>query len=639
MGKRKRKYESGAATTYISRNQAIRKLQLSLADFRRLCILKGVYPQEPLHKKKVNKGSTAPKTYYHVKDIQFLLHEPLIQRFREFKHFMRRLKKAVSKKNRNAEERIRANKPKYKLDKIVKERYPTYIDALRDLDDCLSMCFLFATFPVTKRTHAEMIHLCRRLTVEFQHYIIASGSLRKVFISIKGIYYQAEVMGQTLTWIVPHKLGYKHPDDVDYKIMSTFVDFYTTLLGFVNFRLYHSLNLHYPPQSESPLSPTGKGFVNFRLYHSLNLHYPPQSESPLSPTGKGYVNFRLYHSLNLHYPPQSESPLSPTGKGYVNFRLYHSLNLHYPPQLTVKLDEDGDEEILTNDERQERVEAMTQSLMAIGGDVQDEADAPDEFQTESGDPDYIEKAKVEAEDLKRLQTLFKDCKFFLNREVPRESLTFIIRSFGGQVSWDETLASGATYQESDETITHQIVDRPSLSKQYMSRHYVQPQWVFDSVNAKQLLPVEDYFMGAVLPPHLSPFVEEQDGDYVPPEKVKLLSRLQGKEQDVTEKASKTQKKSTKKRKMEKQPSSPPQKKTKHATVEEGQAEKVDVDKQLARQTAEERRLAEMMIPKKHKRLYHKIMYSKKKKTQEAQKLKEKRDAIDKAQKKQKKKAA
>nr|KAG5697156.1 hypothetical protein BaRGS_015291 [Batillaria attramentaria] len=199
-------------------------------------------------------------------------------------------------------------------------------------------------------------------------------------------------------------------------------------------------------------------------------------------------------------------------------------------RLTVKLDEDGDEEILTNDERQERVEAMTQSLMAIGGDVQDEADAPDEFQTESGDPDYIEKAKVEAEDLKRLQTLFKDCKFFLNREVPRESLTFIIRSFGGQVSWDETLASGATYQESDETITHQIVDRPSLSKQYMSRHYVQPQWVFDSVNAKQLLPVEDYFMGAVLPPHLSPFVEEQDGDYVPPEKVKLLSRLQGKEQ-------------------------------------------------------------------------------------------------------------
>lgn len=30
--------------------------------------------------------------------------------------------------------------------------------------------------------------------------------------------------------------------------MATFTEFYTTLLGFVNFRLYQSLNLHYPPK-------------------------------------------------------------------------------------------------------------------------------------------------------------------------------------------------------------------------------------------------------------------------------------------------------------------------------------------------------------------------------------------------------
>lgn len=28
--------------------------------------------------------------------------------------------------------------------------------------------------------------------------------------------------------------------------MATFTEFYTTLLGFVNFRLYQLLNLHYP---------------------------------------------------------------------------------------------------------------------------------------------------------------------------------------------------------------------------------------------------------------------------------------------------------------------------------------------------------------------------------------------------------
>lgn len=36
--------------------------------------------------------------------------------------------------------------------------------------------------------------------------------------------------------------------DVDYRIMTNFVDFYTTMLGFINFRLYHSINLQYPPR-------------------------------------------------------------------------------------------------------------------------------------------------------------------------------------------------------------------------------------------------------------------------------------------------------------------------------------------------------------------------------------------------------
>lgn len=60
-----------------------------------------------------------------------------------------------------------------------------------------------------------------------------------------------------------------------------------------------------------------------------------------------------------------------------------------------------------------------------------------------------------------------------------------------------------------------------------SRYYLQPQWVFDSVNAKLCLPVADYFPGTVLPPHLSPFVTEKEGDYIPPEKMKLLALQRG----------------------------------------------------------------------------------------------------------------
>ena len=54
------------------------------------------------------------------------------------------------------------------------------------------------------------------------------------------------------------------------------------------------------------------------------------------------------------------------------------------------------------------------------------------------------------------------------------------------------------------------------------RYYVQPQWLFDCVNDLKLLPVEDYFPGVELPPHLSPFVQEEEGDYIPPERQAML---------------------------------------------------------------------------------------------------------------------
>jgi pescadillo len=99
--------------------------------------------------------------------------------------FSRKLRRALGKGEYAAADHIRENKPKYTLDHIVRERYPTFVDAVRDLSDCLSLCFMFATLPSSHRTKGIQVSLCRRLTIEFMLYVISSKSLRKVFVSIK----------------------------------------------------------------------------------------------------------------------------------------------------------------------------------------------------------------------------------------------------------------------------------------------------------------------------------------------------------------------------------------------------------------------------------------------------------------------
>ena len=89
---------------------------------RRLCILKGVYPVEPRHKKKVNHGSTAHRTYYFAKDILFLSHEPLLEKFREFKVFVKKLTRAIHKGEIHSADKLVENKPVYTLDHVIKER-------------------------------------------------------------------------------------------------------------------------------------------------------------------------------------------------------------------------------------------------------------------------------------------------------------------------------------------------------------------------------------------------------------------------------------------------------------------------------------------------------------------------------------
>ncbi|XP_023338284.1 pescadillo-like [Eurytemora carolleeae] len=535
MVPRKRKGESGEVSNYMTRKAAMYKLQLNLKDFRRLCILKGVFPREPRNRKKVQKGNSRIQTLYYEKDIRFLLHEPVVWKFREFKVFLKKLKKAQEKRNWETVERLRANKPKYSLDHIVKERYPTFIDAIRDLEDCLCLIFLYSTFPRTARTPVEMVDLCKRLSVEFMHFVIESRALRKVFCSIKGYYFQADIKGQTITWIVPHNFGYQNPATVDMKLMSVFVEFYTTMLGFINFRLYNSINLTYPPVLAGMAAESA----------------------------------------------QDDSCIA----------------------------------------------ALNQSLKRTV--LPDEIPELDNIPM-SDDSEAVEAARKEAEAVENQSKLFVGLKFFLGREVPREPLVFMIRSMGGEVSWCATTAPGSSYTEEDDRVTHQISDRESISNKKLGRFYVQPQWIFDSINRRSKLNEKDYALGETLPPHLSPFMAERRiGDYMPPEEKALLEGDKGKEEEEDEEVGEEEEEEEEDDDNDQSEDDDGEEEAEAGTkVTPGKREKKDKEHERRMQEDEEYRLRVMMVQRKHQGLYKSMMKNRKKRVNESKNLEKKRKAWD-----------
>lgn len=229
--------------TYLTRTQALNYLQISHSEFRRLCILKGVYPQLP-----DKKGLQAGKVYFYAKDIHFLNHDPLIQKFRDLKVFIKRLKKAKAKEEKEHEESLmKYVRPHITYDHLIKERYPTFTSALGDLDDCLTLLFMFSKITSQDEIQRrEIVNSCH-LVKEFLTYVCKTRSLRKVFLSVKGIYYQVSILGQKITFLTPYEFPQQIPPQVDFKIFKSFLFFYDTLMTFVNFKLFHMMGRKYPP--------------------------------------------------------------------------------------------------------------------------------------------------------------------------------------------------------------------------------------------------------------------------------------------------------------------------------------------------------------------------------------------------------
>jgi len=409
------------------------------------------------------------------------------------------------------------------------------------------MIFMFSRLPKSSTVHAEMIENCRRLSMEWMNYCIHGQYLRKVFVSIRGYYYQAEVRGETITWLVPHEFAQKHNEDVDYRVMRTFTEFYISSASFIMYKLYTEANLKYPP-------------------------------------------------------------------------------------FNIDTESMTDEEI---EKELANVEALTIELReTANGKQEEETDDIAELAAQTGD-DAIQKAYKITKEAEEKKNFFKGCKFFISRECPRKPLAFVIRSLGGEVSWDSELFPGASYSLDDDNVTHLIIDRPS-APQKLGRVAVQPQWIFDCCNFKGLLPTNDYVPGCELPPHLSPFVKENE--YQPPEVEVMERKLRGQD-TLIGRDSESEEEDEESEESEGE-SEDEQQAKKVKLTEEGQAplhqprpvKEAKRDKKNASVVvvkAEERKLQEIaQTNKKRKRLLERIKKGERKETGRIEKLKSKRSKIE-----------
>ncbi|CAG8667745.1 2483_t:CDS:2 [Ambispora leptoticha] len=627
MGKLKKKGQSGAATNYITRNQALKKLQVTLADFRRLCILKGIYPRQPKNKKKANKGSTAPVTFYYTKDIQYLLHEPILNKFREYKIFARKLSKALGKRQIKVAQNLEKNKPVYTLDHIIKERYPSFIDALRDLDDALCMLFLFSTFPATNKIKNETVENCRRLSSEFQHYVMHTRCLRKTFLSIKGIYYQAEIKGQTINWVVPYQFSQQVPDDIDFRVMLTFLEFYQTLVGFVNYKLFTDINLLYPPKFDKEKDEEAAGLDAY-LIESTNIsaNILDQSKKPEKTDNHDNSKNEINDAKEeLTQKKEWEKRLKTLAQKITEIKAQDVKSAAAETQT------DDSQTAEINDNKNQLIDDFNeQQSNGKSSSIAENQQVTQITPTTKLFTYYdIHSASVAESEF---QQLFSKCIFYLSREVPRYSLEFVIRAFGGQVGWDPTVGGGSLFDETNEIITHQVCDRPSQNHQFLSRVYIQPQWVYDCVNARKLLTTEPYRPGKLLPPHLSPFVEHKEEkaedssneSEEETEEMVLMKELEAEAKGIPFSKYQQERKQLKSETIA----------TSRKTIKSGQ--KRTIQEIEAAEEQEIKELGKIMMSKKQKKLYTKIEHGRKKQQRKVANLQQRKRELDAATSKKKK---
>jgi pescadillo len=510
-GKKLKAGVMGPSTEFMTRASVLKKLQITLKDFRRLCILKGIYPRVP---PKAPKG--ADKVYYDIKDISYLTHEPLLEKFRGFKSFMKKVRKAAGRNQHGEARRIDSEKPQVRLDHLVKERYPRFIDALRDLDDALCMVHLFASLPSQGRITPARTALCKELVSHWEYYIIQSKAMHKTFVSVKGLYFQAVIMGEPVTWIAPHPFTQGIPRNVDFRVMVTFLDFYEVFVKFVLFKLYNLQGLQYPPVVNKEFAQSGCHLYSLKAVSlDAGLAGAQAEADRLAAVDVAVDTVAKY-----------KAPVSRKQQKAIEKAI---------EEITAEEDDDMEINLDSDDEGEEagaRVQSSLNDAFTVlhGGIQRDDHMIANAIDDEANEDmlrgTFGSLSGNEAEDSR--QSLFRGLRFFINREVNLEWMQLCICSLGGLVGWD---GPNSPYAASSADITHHVLDRPlgNMATALPAREFVQPQWVFDCINAQIRLPIHRYGAGQVLPPHLSPFVDDAKEGYLPKYREEILNLLKGPE--------------------------------------------------------------------------------------------------------------
>lgn len=247
----------------------------------------------------------------------------------------------------------------------------------------------------------------------------------------------------------------------------------------------------------------------------------------------GFVFFKLYTDAGLVYPPPLDSQKDEGAAGIDAFMIKESSKAAPLPSPSENLGIEG-KKISTKDVRKTIKEIATDSVYQPDADMDTIVDEPEEQVEEDFVPRQSTSDPQSTVALPTLQSLnslpqtlstslFSPYTFFLSRETSRPIFEFAVRSFGGKIGWPASSGTGSPFDETDDSITHVIIDRPSVQRKNetdeekerrLQRKYVQPQWVIDCINAGKILLEEPYAQGRILPPHLSPF-GEYEGAYDP----------------------------------------------------------------------------------------------------------------------------